>query len=140
MSDIPDWLVELAAQRDEGDDENTEAEELEEPEWDFLRSEPEPQAPSAEIPVAPEVPTPADEVVDVPVTVDMDEGELIDVLRSQVEVDSEMTEAVEASPRRRLRIPGLLPWQQFVLALLLLLDIVVIGLLFLVMLGRMSIG
>ncbi len=39
-------------------------------------------------------------------------------------------------PRRQQGIGGLLPWQTFFLSVLLFLDVAVIGLLFLVMLGR----
>ncbi len=138
MGDIPDWLVELAAQRDEEDDE------ADETEWDILRADDteEPAAGSAEadVPVeaSPEV-VERDAAMD---TANLDEGALIDVLRSQVETEEEAADVVSATSRKGigLLIPGLLPWQQLVLAALLLLDIIVIGLLFLVMLGRMTIG
>ncbi|MGC9469723.1 MAG: hypothetical protein ACP5HS_14095 [Anaerolineae bacterium] len=135
MSDIPDWLVELAAQQSQDD-----SEEEAESEWDFLRDEPEPELEPELEPLAterlqdqgPPEPTP-----------DMEEGELVETLRSQVDAEDEepevQEEAVASGPAFSLRIPGLLPWQQFVLAVLLFLDIAVIGLLFLVMLGRMSI-
>ena len=136
MSDIPDWLVELAAQ---GGDDDQEAEESDDDVFDFAPSEPliytpEPEPAEAMFEVTPEPVEPAQ----APET----DAELMDALRSQVEAD-ELEDAIEAAkPKRRisLRLPGLLPWQQFVLALLLLLDVIVIGLLFLVMLGRVSIG
>ncbi len=137
MGDIPDWLVELAAQRDEGN-------EAEETEWDILRADDteEPAAGSAEADVAVEVSPEAVEESTATDTANLDEGALIDVLRSQVEADETAADVVPTSSGKRtgFHIPGLLPWQQLVLAALLLLDIIVIGLLFLVMLGRMSIG
>lgn len=136
MSDIPDWLVELAAQQ------NQEDEEEEEPEWDFLRAEPEPEELPPTIEEAP-VPGGRAATTDVPppmVPAEVDEGDLMDSLRSQVEAvdDDEMFEDAQPTRSIALRIPGLLPWQQFVLAVLLFLDIGVIGFIFLVMLGRIS--
>ncbi len=71
-----------------------------------------------------------------------DEGEVIDVLRSQVEADAVAADALGAAPTSASdrRIAGLLPWQQAVLAILVLLDIAVIGFLFLVILGKIVIG
>ncbi|MCU0521185.1 MAG: hypothetical protein MUF84_10895 [Anaerolineae bacterium] len=147
MSDIPDWLVELAAQRDDNEEEDAaplEAEELEtipddvQEEWDFLRAAPSAaeetstasldSAPAVSLPLAPGE--------------EADEGEVIDVLRGQAEAAAVAAEALEAAPKSASgrRIAGLLPWQQAVLAILLLLDIVVIGFLFLVILGRIAIG
>ncbi len=131
MSDVPDWLVELAAQ---GNDDDGEDEERDDDVFDFASSEslvytPEPEPTEA---------TPGVTPAPVPET----DADLMDALRSQVEVDELEDAAKAAKPKRgiSLRLPGLLPWQQFVLALLLLLDVIVIGLLFLVMLGRVSIG
>lgn len=136
MSDIPDWLVELAAQRNQDADE-------EEAEQDLM---PEPEA-----------------FVDA----EPDSLDPVEALRSQVddtpaEEEPELTrrgflglgarpaaagesaalavapakQSAAAAPRR---VAGLLPWQQLILAVLLFLDVVVIGLLFLVMLGRVAI-
>lgn len=134
MSDIPDWLVELAAQ---GSDDDQEAEDRDDDVLDFASSESPVHTPETE--VAETMLEVASAPVEPPPETDADP---MDVLRSQVEAD-ELEDALEpVKPRRRigLRLPGLLPWQQFVLALLLLLDVIVIGLLFLVMLGRVSIG
>ncbi len=69
-------------------------------------------------------------------------------LRSQMDVPevAAPTAAELARPkaRRQPRSSGgmelsLLPWQQFVLSVLLFLDVTIIGLLFLVMLGRIAI-
>lgn len=145
MSDIPDWLVELAAQRDDDDEETppvseaveTSADEIEE-EWDFLRASP------ADVEVSDTddwKPFAAAGVASSPAE-EENEGEVIEVLRSQVEAGDVAPEAPDIAPRRAVgfQIAGLLPWQQAVLAILLLLDIAVIGFLFLVMLGKMSIG
>jgi len=137
MSDVPDWLVELAAQ---GSDDDQEGAESDDDVFDFASSEPlvytpEPEPAEAMSEVAPAPVVPAAQAPET-------DADLMDALRGQVEAD-ELEDAIEATtPKRRLslRLPGLLPWQQFVLALLLLLDVIVIGLLFLVMLGRVSIG
>jgi hypothetical protein len=75
-----------------------------------------------------------------PTTGEPEDDDLMASLRSQVDLE----EAAEASSEERsfslnLSIPGLLPWQQLVLSVLLFLDILVVGLLFLVMLGRVGI-
>ena len=137
MSDVPDWLVELAAQ---GNDDDREDEERDDDAFDFASSEPLVYSPEPESPEAmfEETPAPVETAAQDPET----DADLMDALRSQVEAD-ELEDAIEATKPKRsisLRLPGLLPWQQFVLALLLLLDVIVIGLLFLVMLGRVSIG
>ena len=134
MSDVPDWLVELAAQ---GSDDDQEGAESDDDVFDFASSEPLVYTPEVEPAESTFEVTPAP-VVQAPET----DADLMDALRSQVEAD-ELEDAIEATKPKRsisLRLPGLLPWQQFVLALLLLLDVIVIGLLFLVMLGRVSIG
>ena len=134
MGDIPDWLVELAAQQGQDDEED-------ETEWDFLRAEPS----EAPLPVpdvgsdllsdssaASQAPSPDEELV---------EGDLMAALRSQVELEEPEELPVAAAAKHHLdfRVAGMLPWQQFVLAILLFLDVAVIGLLFLVMLGRVGI-
>lgn len=148
MSDIPDWLIELAAQRDEDDEED------EEPEWDFLRSEPEGEDEQATMgatrPVAESTEAAAPTAVEEEEEFDEEFGsfeesqqdeDVMEALRSQVEVDeAETLEPAEAvDPLLNLTIRGLQPWQQLVLAVLVLLDVVVIGMMLLVMLGRVSI-
>jgi hypothetical protein len=51
--------------------------------------------------------------------------------------EAEAATQEEAAPSP---LSGLLPWQRFVLALLLFLDVAVVGFLFLVMLGCMAIS
>jgi len=156
MSDIPDWLVELAAQSSgpEGDDgepagpppsDETSAssevsdvmDALDVSEDDLFEFASEPL-------IFTEVDEPAQDFAEVtPTAIEPEtEAELMDALRSQVEADDLGEIAEPDAPRRALNIgiPGLLPWQQLVLAVLLFLDVVVIGLLFLVMLGRISLG
>lgn len=157
MSDIPDWLVELASQRDADEDEGeevtppspevaeTDADEVT-TEWDFLRTPPavaEEAAPSSRwdgdaggTGKALSTPAAARHVAA------LDEGEVIESLRGEVDAEALALAPVAVAVRTSSPplIPGLLPWQQAVLAILLLLDIAVIGLLFLVMLGKMSIG
>jgi hypothetical protein len=138
MSDIPDWLVELAAQRD---DEDSDDEGL--LEWDFLR----PGASIDEAAAAPDV-----EPITEPAagfsewmetspeaTAALDEDALIGTLRSEVEAHEEEVARLSPPPERA-RSGRLLPWQQFVLALLLLIDVIIIGLFLLVMFGRISFG
>jgi hypothetical protein len=135
VSEIPDWLVELAAQQGDNDEE-----EAGESEWDFFQvepaenSRPEPsfgQSPFSES----AAPSQAPVVVDV-----AEDDDLMANLRSQVE----SVEPEELPARRTTksaldyRIAGLRPWQQLVLSVLLFLDVGIIGLLFLVMLGRIA--
>jgi hypothetical protein len=143
MSEIPDWLVELASQQGEDDDAE------EESEWDFLRAEPavdsHAAAPVVQSPLsepaarqqAPTIPQwQAPAVAD-----DAEDDDLMAALRTQ----AERVEAVQAPESRRtksaldFRVAGLQPWQQLVLAILVFLDAGIIGLLFLVMLGRVAI-
>lgn len=65
-----------------------------------------------------------------------EELDLVDDLRSEMAADEEEQAAVENTPRPVRTFGGLRPWQLFFLSVLLFLDIVVIGLLVLVMLGR----
>ena len=65
-------------------------------------------------------------------------------LRSQFDETDAPTAAEQAVPKaqRRQRSSlefGLMPWQRFFLSLLLFLDVTIVGLLFLVMLGRIAI-
>ena len=129
MSDIPDWLVELAAQRDDEDAEDDAASDVPPDEGSVWADETALDAPFEDEDKVPQAPA------------DLDEGSLIQSLRSQVEGDeAEAALTLSAQERAPSRFLGLLPWQQFVLALLLLLDVAVIGLLFLVMLGKVSFG
>lgn len=58
-------------------------------------------------------------------------------LRSQVaEADAAPLPVAKKKSRSRYVVGGLLPWQLFFLSVLMLLDVAVIGMLFLVMLGR----
>ena len=106
MSDDLDWLSDLVAG---GEDEA--AEEASSPEIlpavaPFASSEPEPEL------------------------------DLMDDLRSEIVTDEEEPTVVGASPRPPRTFGGLKPPQLFFLSVLLFLDVAVIGLLFLVMLGR----
>jgi hypothetical protein len=136
MSDIPDWLVDLAAQRDDDDEDELPAQ------------EPEPEAPPAwesrEIGLTDaQAPLRPGERAGVGGRADVDDDEDLDVmsaLRSQVESEEEAAREAEREKRSfDFSVPGLVPWQQFVLSILLFMDIAVIGLLFLVMLGRVAI-
>jgi len=70
-----------------------------------------------------------------------DSLDLMADLRNQIDVAEEATPPKESRTRGRSRNIdlGLLPWQQFFLSVLLFLDVAIVGLLFLVMLGRMVI-
>ncbi|MCJ7549831.1 MAG: hypothetical protein MUQ30_09140 [Anaerolineae bacterium] len=137
MSDVPDWLVELAAQ---GNDDDREDDERDDDVFDFASSEPLNFSPEPEPGETMFEATQA--AVETEAQAPETDADPMDALRSQVEAEDLEDGIGVAKPKRglSLRLPGLLPWQQFVLALLLLLDVIVIGLLFLVMLGRVSIG
>jgi hypothetical protein len=138
MSEIPDWLRELATESDQeefpegglsGDAEDTPV--------------PDDSNASAESPSAVEV-TPSSASEETRTQSSDSEGDLdlMEQLRNQV--DSEEEESEPSSPALSFSldnviIEGLEPVQQFVLAVLLFLDVLVIGLLFLVMLGRIAI-
>lgn len=136
MSDIPDWLVELAAQQGEGGEEEQGQEGQEDTAFeDALSAEAETQTD-----VLPDVAalTPLEDEGSSP----PEETDLVQELRSQVAVEGPLAASEEVgafSDRHRGVLVGLQPWQQFVLALLLFLDVAVIGLLILVMLGRVVI-
>ena len=110
--DIPDWLRGLAPDMDDDD-----------------------------APIAPPVPLMAEEPEE-------EAGlDLMADLRSQMDgaeaVIPTAAELARPRPRRQPRPSGgvelgLRPWQQFVLSVLLFLDVTIIGLLFLVMLGRIA--
>lgn len=78
---------------------------------------------------------------------DRTENEPTDSLDLMADLRNQMDVTEEAPPPRESRPPtrsrnidlGLLPWQQFFLSMLLFLDVAIVGLLFLVMLGRMVI-
>jgi hypothetical protein len=139
MSDIPDWLRELA-------DESEYEEPLEgDLSADDVRTEPvvgEASVDAVDRASEPEV-TPSEPQAEIQSQAsDQDDLELMEELRSQV--DAEEDEDTD-SPSPGLSfslddvlIGGLEPVQQFVLAVLLFLDVLVIGLLFLVMLGRIA--
>ncbi len=117
-SDMPDWLSELMPVSDEDEPLQKAA-----PASAGVRPLP-PEATPAQRTRPPEA---------APASVD-----LMDDLRSQVAAQ-ETAPAVapkKARSRSRYVAGGLLPWQAFFLSVLLFLDVAVIGLLFLVMLGR----
>jgi hypothetical protein len=137
MSDIPDWLRELADESDQEDMLDDESSVLEDSDTSTA------DADSASVA---QDPSPGDVMsaeFSQPQSEEPDELDLMDQLRSQV--DAEEEDAVEpSSPATSFSlddvlIGGLEPIQQFVLAVLLFLDVLVIGLLFLVMLGRIAI-
>lgn len=140
MSDIPDWLRELAAESDQEDalgGERPTGDEGDEPADVDRSTEPADGPPVVEVTPAS---APHDEVR--PQPNDQDDLDLMEQLRSQVDVEEEESESSPPRPSLSLDdilIGGLEPVQQFVLAVLLFLDVLVIGLLFLVMLGRIGI-
>jgi hypothetical protein len=133
VSEIPDWLVELAAQQGDNDEE-----EAGESEWDFFQVEPAENSrpePSVEQRSFSESAAPPQ----APVFADMaEDDDPMANLRSQVESVEPEELPVRRTTKSALdyRVAGLRPWQQLVLSVLLFLDVGIIGLLFLVMLGR----
>ncbi len=140
MSDIPDWLRELATESDQ--DESLEGGVSGEEGADETVAPDDSTAYVTGSSVAEVTPSEASEEIQ-PQSTDRDDLDLMEQLRSQV--DSEEEERSESSSPALsfslddVLIEGLDPVQQFVLAVLLFLDVLVIGLLFLVMLGRISI-
>jgi hypothetical protein len=128
-SDMPDWLAGLvSAPEDEDEDEDQ-----------FLAAPVQPRASAVQPQAA--VPQPqaaARPQVGIQMGVLEDDDMMAD-LRSQV-AEEEITpppSAKRGRSRTRSRyVFGLLPWQVFFLSLLMFLDVAVIGMLFLVMLGR----
>jgi hypothetical protein len=134
MSDIPDWLVELASQQSEGEPAEDESE------WDFLRPQPtvKPRTAISEGPdfYVPPTVQPEPQVQHAAA----DATDLMESLRSQVEIE-EPAELLPPRPGKSaldFRLAGLRPWQHLVLSIMVFLDVGVIGLLFLVMLGRIA--
>jgi len=109
--DMPDWLAGLvSAPEDEDDDQ-------------LLAAVVEPQASA----VQPQASVAQPQVA-------FEDEDLMADLRSQVAVEEDPAPA--ARQTRSRHVFGLLPWQIFFLAVLMFLDVAVIGFLFLVMLGR----
>jgi hypothetical protein len=119
-SDMPDWLAGLvSAPEDEEEDQP-------------LTAAVQPQVSAAQ----PQVTAPQSQAVMAqPREVPFEDEDIMADLRSQVVVE-EPTPAPSTRRARSRYVFGLLPWQIFFLAVLMFLDIVVIGMLFLVMLGR----
>lgn len=72
----------------------------------------------------------------------LDDLNLMDDLRDQIDTADVITPAEEASISRRKRASfefGMHPWQLFFLSVLLFLDVAIVGLLFLIILGRIVI-
>ena len=124
MGEIPDWLIELAENAD-----NEEGEKLPEEVTEILTNQQTGALPESQPSQLPE-----SGFLEEPVT-------LMDELRSQVEPlpEEELKhEPTFDQPKKSVSFAGMVPWQLAVLSILLFLDIVVIGLLFLIMLGRIA--
>jgi hypothetical protein len=130
MGEIPDWLIELAENADNEDNQDSEAtEQITEELSETVIS------PQAEvIPETRSSPPPQSGFLEEPVT-------LMNELRSQVEPFGEEVDdkPTPLKPRKSVTFAGMVPWQLAVLTVLLFLDITIIGLLFLTILGRISI-
>jgi len=120
-SDMPDWLAGLvSAPEDEDDDQPLTA-----AAW--------PQASA----VQPQAAAPPPQATARPQVSAFEDGDIMADLRSQVAVEEPIPTPSTRRRRSRSRyVFGLLPWQIFFLSVLMFLDVAVIGLLFLVMLGR----
>jgi hypothetical protein len=116
-SDMPDWLAGLVSTPEDED-----------------AGQPLPVAARPQVGVAPSQATAA-----APQAAPFEGADLMADLRSQVAVEEE-SRLTPATRRTRSRyVFGLLPWQVFFLTVLMFLDVAVIGMLFLVMLGRVVI-
>ncbi|MBN2390092.1 MAG: hypothetical protein JXR84_05190 [Anaerolineae bacterium] len=118
-NDMPDWLAGLVSAPEDEDD-------------DQLLAAAMPQMRAVEPHVT--APQPQAAVAQSPVIAFEDEDMMAD-LRSQVAVEEPPPEPLAKKTRSRY-VFGLLPWQIFFLAVMMFLDVAVIGMLFLVMLGR----
>jgi len=119
-SDMPDWLAGLvSAPEDEDEDQPLTAA----------------VAPPQARPVQPQAAVPQPQATARPTVSVFEEEDLMAGLRSQVATE-EPAPARVARRKRSRYVFGLLPSQIFFLSVLMFLDVVVIGLLFLVMLGR----
>jgi hypothetical protein len=136
MSEIPDWLVELAAHQGEEDDDD-------ESEWDFLQAEPAEDSYSASNSAQSSFSEPAMpfQALSAAEAAAQEDDDLMADLRSQVEIVEPEEAPAAKSTKSALdyRVAGLRPWQQLVLSVLVFLDVGIIGLLFLVMLERIVI-
>lgn len=65
--------------------------------------------------------------------------DVLDGLREEIAVSGALQPDEEVKPRAQRAIGGMLPWQVFFLSVLMFLDIAIVGMLFLVMLGRVVI-
>jgi len=118
-SDMPDWLAGLVSAPEDEDDDQP------------LTAAAQPQVAAA----PPQAAASPSQATARPQVGAFEDEDMMADLRSQVAVE----EPVPAPSARRTRsryIFGLLPWQVFFLSVLMFLDVAVIGMLFLVMLGR----
>ena len=133
MGEIPDWLIELAENA-----ENEDTEQIREELTESLADQPTESLPEQPTEIAIESPltqVPDSGFLEEPVA-------LMDELRSQVEPQF-AEELQDEPPAERLKKPisfaGMVPWQLAILSIMIFLDIAIVGLLFLAILGRISI-
>lgn len=125
--DMPDWLAGLvSAPEDEDDDQPLSA-----------TARPQMGVPQTGI-VQPQVAAPPQATAAQPQATPFEDADLMADLRSQVAVEEPTSGPARQRARARY-VFGLLPWQIFFLTVLMFLDVAVIGMLFLVMLGRVVI-
>ncbi|MFN2110866.1 MAG: hypothetical protein ACK2UI_14520 [Anaerolineae bacterium] len=118
-NDMPDWLAGLVSDPEDEDD-------------DQLLADAMPQM----RPVEPQAAAPqAQAAVTQPPVITFEDDDMMADLRSQVAAE-ELPPEPSAKQTRSRYMFGLLPWQIFFLAVMMFLDVAVIGMLFLVMLGR----
>lgn len=122
-SDMPDWLAGLVSAPEDEDEDQP------------LTAAGRPQAGVAQ----PQVAAPQTQTVARSQGGVFEDEDIMADLRSQVAKEEPASPSQVRRTRTRSRsrrVFGLLPWQVFFLSLLMFLDVVVIGMLFLVMLGR----
>ena len=118
-NDMPDWLAGLVSDPEDEDD-------------DQLLADAMPQM----RPVEPQAAAPqAQAAVTQPPVITFEDDDMMADLRSQVAAE-ELPPETSAKQTRSRYMFGLLPWQIFFLAVMMFLDVAVIGMLFLLMLGR----
>lgn len=133
-SDMPDWLAGLVSAPEDEDEDQPLTAAVAPPQARAAQPQvatPQPQART----VQPQVTPPSSQTTARPTASVFEEEDLMAGLRSQVAA-AEPTPAPATRRRRSRYVFGLLPSQIFFLSVLMFLDVAVIGLLFLVMLGR----
>ncbi len=133
-SDMPDWLAGLVSAPEDEDEDQLLTAAVAQPQARVMQPQVAAPSPQARL-VQPQAVAPSPQATARPTASVFEEEDLMAGLRSQVAA-AEPTPAPAPRRKRSRYVFGLLPAQIFFLSVLMFLDVAVIGLLFLVMLGR----